>query len=111
MYKETLILKSTTEPVKSTALPLESINHVHGSYCFAASVLGVGDGVTDHVLQEYLQHATCLFIDQSAYSLHAAPTSQTADGRLCDALDVVAEHFAVALCPALSQPLSALSSS
>lgn len=99
---------STTEAVESTALPLESINHVHGSDCFPASVLSVRDRVANDVLQKDLQHATCFFIDQSAYALDSTSASQTADGRLRDTLNVITEHLAMALSAAFSQTLTAL---
>lgn len=71
-------------------------------------MLRVGDGVADHVLQEDLQHAARLLVDEPRDALDAATPSQAADGRLGDALDVVAQHLAVALGAALAEPLTAL---
>ncbi|KAL3848862.1 hypothetical protein ACJIZ3_010744 [Penstemon smallii] len=71
-------------------------------------MLGVSNRISDHVLQKNLQHTTCLFVNQATDTLHAAPPSKPADRRLRDALDVVAEHFTVTLCAALSQTLAAL---
>ena len=48
------------EAVEGLALALECVDHVHGGDGLAASVLGVGHGVTDHVLQEHLEHAAGL---------------------------------------------------
>ncbi|KFP53135.1 hypothetical protein N323_02114, partial [Cathartes aura] len=93
---------------KGASLALESVDHVHGRHRLPLSVLSVGDGVTDHVLQEHLQHAARLLVDEPRDALHAAAPSQAADGRLGDALDVVAQHLAVALGASLAEPLPAL---
>ena len=45
---------STSEAIESTSLPLESVDHVHGGDSLPLGVLGVGDRVPDHVLQEDL---------------------------------------------------------
>eukprot|EP00955_Chlamydomonas_euryale_P074143 361947-Chlamydomonas_euryale.AAC.2 len=74
-------------------------------------MLCVGDRIADHVLQEDLQHAACLFINETADALDAAAASQTANCGLGDALDVVAEHLAVTLRAALSETLAALAAS
>ena len=79
----------TTESVEGAALAFQGIHHVHGSDRLALGVLGVGDGITDDVLQEYLEHTTGLFVDEAGDALHAATTSKTTDGRLGDALDVI----------------------
>jgi hypothetical protein len=44
------------------------------------------------------QDGSDFIVDVAADSLHAASPRQTADGRLCDALDVLAHHFSMALC-------------
>ena len=43
--------------VQSPSLALERIDDVEGGDGLAASVLRVGDGVTDHILQEHLEDA------------------------------------------------------
>ena len=75
-------------------LALERVHHVQRSHRLAASVLGVGDGVADDVLEEHLQHTTSLLVDEARDALHTATASQTADGGLRDALDVVAQNLA-----------------
>ena len=47
-----------SEAIQGSALTLERIDHVEGSDCLAATVLGVCDSVTDDVLQEHLED-TC----------------------------------------------------
>ncbi|XBH76203.1 hypothetical protein VPH35_102885 [Triticum aestivum] len=96
------------ESVEGASLALEGVDDVHGGDGLAAGVLGVGDGVADDVLQEDLEHAAGLLVDEPRDALHAATPSQTTDGRLGDALDVVAQHLPVALGAALAQPLPSL---
>ena len=83
----------TAEAVQRTTLTLQSVDDVHRGDRLALSVLRVGDGVANHVLEEHLQHAARLLVDQARDALHAAATSQTTDRRLSDSLDVVAQHF------------------
>ncbi|GER52712.1 histone H4 [Striga asiatica] len=99
------------KPVKRAALPLERIHHVHGGHRLPASMLRVGDGVTDDVLEEDLQDATSLLVDEAADALHAASTGKPPYRRLGDALDVIAKHFPMTLSAALSQALASLSPS
>ncbi|URE09282.1 hypothetical protein MUK42_04191, partial [Musa troglodytarum] len=101
----------TTKTIESPSLPLQGVDDVHGGDGLPTGVLGVGDCVADHVLEEDLEDAAGLLVDKPADALHAAPPRQAPDRRLGDALDVVAEHLAVALRPALAQTLAALPSS
>ena len=101
----------TTEAVQGLALALERVDDVHGGDGLAAGVLAVGDGVTDHVLKEDLEDGAGLLVDEARDALDSAPASKAADRGLGDALDVVAQHLAVALGAALSESLSSLSAS
>jgi hypothetical protein len=65
------------------------MNNVKGSHSLATSMLGVCDSVSDHVLEENLEHTTGLFVDKTGDTLDTSTTSQSSDGRLGDALDVV----------------------
>ena len=87
------------------------MHHIEGGDGLAASVLGVGDGITDDVLQEHLEDTTGLLVDEARDALHTATASQTADSGLRDALDVVTQHLSVALGSTLSESLSSLSTS
>ena len=78
-----------TEAVESAALALEGVDDVHGSDRLALGMLGVGDGIPDDVLQENLEHASGLLVDEAGDALDAATTSKATDGRLGDALDVI----------------------
>jgi len=99
------------EAVEGASLPLEGVDDVHGGDGLPLGVLGVGDGVADHVLKEHLEHAAGLLVDEARDTLHSSAASQTTDGRLGDALDVVAQHFAVTLGAALAESLASLSTS
>ena len=83
------------EAIEGAALALERVDNVHGGHGLMARVLSVGHGVTDHVLEENLEHRTRCLVDEAGDALDSATTRQTADGRLGDALDVVAQHLAV----------------
>ena len=78
--------------VEGAALALEGVDDVEGGDGLALGVLGVGDGIADDVLQEDLEHAAALLVDQAADALDTATASQTADGRLGDALDCTHER-------------------
>ncbi|KFK24315.1 hypothetical protein AALP_AAs45058U000100, partial [Arabis alpina] len=46
-----------------------------------------GDGVTDDVLKEHLEHTTGLLVDETGDTLDSTTASQTTDGGLGDSLD------------------------
>ena len=100
-----------SEAVQGAALALEGIDHIEGGHSLPAGVLGVGHSIADDVLKEHLQHAAGLLIDEAADALDTTTASQTTDGGLGDALDVVTEHLPVALGTALAQALAALAAS
>jgi hypothetical protein len=78
-------------------LLLSFFNDVHGGNGLAVGVLRVGNGVTDDILEQDLEHAACLLVDEPGDALDATPPGQPPDRRLNDALDVVAEDLPVAL--------------
>ena len=92
-----VLLCLTAKAVKSAALPLQSIDHIHGGDGLPLGMLGVGDSIPDDVFQEHLQHTAGLLVDQARYPLHSSTSGQTSDGRFGDPLDVVAENFPVPL--------------
>ena len=101
----------TSESVEGAALPLEGIDHVHGGDSLPLGVLGVGDSIPDNILQEDLQDTPGLFVNEARDTLHTATASQTPDGGLGDALDVVPEHFAVTLSASLPESLASFAAS
>ena len=79
----------TSESVQGTSLPLEGVDNVHGGDGLPLGVLGVGDCVTDDILQEHLEHSAGLLVDKTRDTLDTTTAGKTPDGRLGDALDVV----------------------
>ena len=51
--------------VQSPALPLEGIDHIHGSDSLPLGMFSVSDSVTNHILKEHLQNSSSFFVDQS----------------------------------------------
>mmetsp|Transcript_9064 Transcript_9064/g.22108 ORF Transcript_9064/g.22108 Transcript_9064/m.22108 type:complete len:110 (+) Transcript_9064:374-703(+) len=92
----------SAETIEGLSLTLEGIHYVHGSDRLTAGVLRVGDGITDDVLEEDLEDAAGLLVDETGDALHATATGETADGGLGDALDVIAKDLAVTLGASLS---------
>jgi hypothetical protein len=88
---------STAETVQGASLAFQRVDDVHGGDGLPLGVFGVGDGVSDDVLEEHLEHAARLLVDQTGDTFDAAATCETTDGRLGDALDVIAQNFAMAL--------------
>ena len=100
------VVDLTAKAVQGATLTFEGVHNVHGSHSLPLGMLGVGDSVPDHVLQEHLEHPTGLLVDEARDALDAASASQTTDSRLGDALDVITQHFAVTLGSSLSKPLA-----
>eukprot|EP00982_Pelagococcus_subviridis_P016635 31489-Pelagococcus_subviridis.AAC.2 len=98
------------EAVEGAALALERVDDVHRGDGLAAGVLGVGDRIADHVLEEHLEDTAGLLVDETGDALDTTTACETADRRLRDALDVVAKDLAVALGAALSEPLASFTS-
>ena len=98
-----------TDAVENLALALERVHNVHGGDSLPLGVLNVGDSIADHVLQENLQDAAGLLIDQAGDPLDTAPPGQAPDGRLGDPLDDVEENLAVPLDSTLAQSLATCS--
>ena len=98
------------ETVQGAALALERVDDIHGGDGLSASVLGVGHGIADDVLEEHLEDASGLFVDETGDALDTTTASETADRRLRDALDVVTENLAVTLGAALSESLTTFTS-
>jgi hypothetical protein len=101
----------STETVEGTALSLESIDNIEGSDGLSASVLSVGDGITDNVLKENLEDTAGLLVDQARDTLDTTTASQTADSGLGDTLDVVAQHLAMTLSATLAEAFATFTTS
>jgi hypothetical protein len=92
----------TSKAVKGAALSLEGIDHIHGSDGLSASMLSVGDCIANDVLEEYLEHSTSFLIDKSTDAFHTTSTSETTNGGLGDALNIVSQDLSMALSTTLS---------
>ena len=101
----------STESVDGAALTLEGVDDVEGGDGLALGVLGVGDGVTDDVLEEVAENGAGLLVDQAGDALDTSTASQTADRGLGDSLDVITKNLAMALCASLAESLASLATS
>ena len=70
------------EAVQRAALALERVHDVERRDRLAARVLRVRDGVTDDVLEEDLEDAARLLVDEAADALDTTAASEAADGGL-----------------------------
>merc|ERR1719466_660986 len=104
-------IKLSSEAVEGPSLPLQSVHHIHGSHGLPFGVFGVGDGVTDDVLQEDLENTPGLLVDEPTDPFDATPPCKSADSRLGDALDVVTQHLAMSLGTSLAQSFASFASS
>lgn len=101
----------TAETVQSAALAFQRVDDVHSGDGLPLGVLSVGDGISDHVLQKYLEDTASLFVDQSRDTLDASAPGESTDSRLGDTLDVVTQNFTVTFGTSLSEPLSTFATS
>ena len=90
-------------------MSLERVDDVERGDRLPLGVLGVGDSVTDDGLEEGLEDTAGLLVDHGRDTLDTTTASKTADGRLGDALDVVAEDLPVTLGSALAEALATFS--
>ena len=70
------------EAVQGAALALERVHDIEGRDGLAARVLRVGDGIADDVLEEDLEDATGLLVDETADALNTTTACQTTDSGL-----------------------------
>jgi len=83
-----LALKKTG--VSSLINSLFCLADFHIGDCLSLRVLSVGHSVSDHILQEHLDHTPHLFVDKPLKTLDSG---ESTDGWLGDALDVIAPNF------------------
>lgn len=86
----TVILTSlTSKAVEGPALPLQGVDGIHSGDAHAASVLHVGNSVANHSLEEDLEDAASLLVDEAADALHSPMPCKPSDGGLGYALILV----------------------
>ena len=95
-----------SEAVDGSSLALEGVDDVERGDGLATGVLGVGDGVTDDGLEEGLQDAAALLVDESRNALDSSTAGETTDSGLGDPLDVVPKDLAVPLGASLAESLT-----
>ena len=100
----------TSETIQGTALAFEGIDHIHGCYCLPLGMFRVGYRVSDDIFKEHLENASGLFIDQPRDALHTTSTSQSANCRFGNSLNVITKDFAMPFCTSLAKPLSTFAS-
>src|SRR5882762_1080394 len=103
-------MRLTAEAVQSSSLAFQSVDHIHGGDGLSLRVLGVSDGVADHVLQEDFEHSSGLLIDQTTDTFDTSSAGQTSDRGLCYTLDVVAKNFSVTFGASFAQSFTAFAS-
>lgn len=99
----------TTKTIQGPSLPFKRINHIHGGHRLPPGMLSVSHSITNHILKEDLQNTSGFFINQSTDTLHTSSTSQSANCRLRNALNVVSQNLPVTLRSSLSQTLTSFS--
>jgi len=78
---------SASETVEGSSLSLKSVDDVEGGDGLSLGVLGVGDGVTDDVLEETSEDNSGLVVDERADSLDTTSSGESSDGWLGDSED------------------------
>ncbi|KAI9124457.1 hypothetical protein K1719_004379 [Acacia pycnantha] len=71
-------------------------------------MLSIGHSITNKVLKENLQNTMSLLIDKTANTLNSTSTSQSANHRLGNTLNVIVKNLPVPLGSSLAQTLASL---
>jgi len=82
-----------TKAVERHALLLESVDNIGRRHGLALGMLHVEDRIVDEFLEELLENNTSLFVDETRDAFDSTTTSQTTNGRLGDALNVVTKQL------------------
>ena len=82
---------SSTETVEGSALSLEGVDDVESGDGLSLCVFSVGDGVSDHVLEEASEDVSGLLIDERADSLDSTSSGESSDCGLGDSHDGLLE--------------------
>ena len=101
----------SAEAVEGLSLSFQGVDDVKSSDCLSLGVFGVGDRISDNILEEDLEDSSSFFVNQTGDSLDASTSSQTADCWFGDTLDVIPKDFSVTLGASLSKTFSSFASS
>jgi len=82
---------SSAESVEGSSLSLEGVDDVEGGDGLSLGVLGVDNGVSDHVLEEGSEDSAGLLVDVRGDSLDSTSAGESADGWLGDSEDGVTD--------------------
>ena len=96
----------SSEAIQAATLTLEGVDDVHCGDGLAASMLGVGHGVTDDVLKKHLEYSSGLLVDEAGDALNTSSACETANGGLGD---VITKDYAVTLAASLAESLFSFS--
>ena len=92
-------------------MAFEGVDDVKSGDGFSLGVLGVGDGVPDHIFEENFQNTSGLFVNKTRNALHSTTASQTADSGFCNSLDVITKDLSVTLSASFSKSFSSFTTS
>ena len=107
-----LVSFSASESVEGSSLSLECVDNIESGDGLPLGVLGVGDGVSDNILEECSEDVPSLIIDERADSLDTSPSGDSPDCGFGDAKDGLLERFlGVSLGSNFAEALSNFSSS
>ncbi len=81
------MIELSAESVEGSALSLKGVDDVHSGDGFPSGVLGVGDGISDDVLQESGEDFSDFLVDVEGDSLDTTASGQSSDGRLGDSFN------------------------
>ena len=84
---------STSESIKSSALPFEGINYIKRGDSLSFCMLNVGDRISNDILMEGFKRHSCFIIDQRTDSLNSTSAGEFSDGRFGDSHDDLTNLF------------------
>ena len=65
-------------------------------------MFAIRNGIADDILKEKLENTADFFINKAGDTLNASSSGQSANRRLCNALDIIAEYLAMTFSTAFS---------
>ena len=89
---------SAAKAVQRATLTLQRVHDVHRRDGLATCVFRVRDSITNHVLQEHLEHSARLLVNEVRDALHAATTSETTNRWLRDTLRTAQPRVSTNVC-------------
>jgi hypothetical protein len=92
--------------VEGAALALQSVYNIHGCHCLPMRVFRVDNSILHKVSDKNLKHSARFVIHQAGHAHHASSSSKPTDGRIADALNIIAQYETMTLSTALAEPFS-----